>query len=95
MTRKYELLYVLSLADGEEAMNNANERIEKLMSDNAEILDVDTWGKRRLAYEIEDEKEGYYVLVQFNSDPEFPKELDRVLKISDYVLRHLITRVEE
>lgn len=95
MSKVYELMYVLSTAKGEEAIEANHQKVQQLVAEGAEIIDVDVWGKRRLAYEINDEKEGYYVVVQFNSDAEYPKEIDRLLKINDSVLRHLITKVEE
>ena len=61
---------------------------------NAEIGEVDEWGKRRLAYLIDDEADGFYVLYNFVSGPEFPAELDRVAKITDGVLRSMIIRKE-
>jgi small subunit ribosomal protein S6 len=55
---------------------------------------MDVWGRRRLAYEIDDQKEGYYVLVNFSSEAEFPKELERVLKITDGVMRYMVVRAD-
>lgn len=95
MSKTYELMYVISFAKGEEAVEATHKQVQDLVAKEAEILDVDVWGKRRLAYEINDEKEGYYVVLKFKSEPTYPKEIDRVLKISDNVLRHLITRVDE
>lgn len=95
MSKVYELMYVLSTAQGDEAIEANHQKVQQLVADGAEIVDVDVWGKRRLAYEINDEKEGYYVVVQFNSDAQYPKEIDRLLKINDSVLRHLITKVEQ
>ena len=66
------------------------EKFKALIEQNGTIDSVDDWGKRRLAYEIQDELEGYYVLVNFTCPPEFPAELDRVYKITDGVLRSLI-----
>jgi small subunit ribosomal protein S6 len=59
------------------------------------VVNVDEWGKRRLAYEINDISEGYYILINFEANPELPKELDRIFRISDSVLRHLIINLEE
>lgn len=95
MSRQYELLYALNPSIGEEALEDLNQRIQDLVSNNAEIANVDVWGRRRLAYEIEDETEGYYVLINFNSEPDFPNEVNRVLRITDNVLRYLVTTVEE
>lgn len=66
-----------------------------MIEQNAEIGEIDEWGKRRLAYLINDEADGFYVLYNFVSGPEFPAELDRVSKITDGVLRSMIIRKEE
>ena len=95
MSRKYELLYVLNPAIGEDALDSLNQRIQDLIAGQGEILEIDVWGRRRLAYEIEDETEGYYVLINFKSEPDFPIEVNRILRITDNVLRYLVTTVEE
>jgi len=66
-----------------------------IQSNGGEILMVEPWGKRRLAYEIDKIREGYYVLLQINAGPELPQELERNFKIADEIMRYLITRVEE
>lgn len=71
------------------------EKFKALIEQNGTINNVDVWGKRRLAYLIEDESEGYYVLIDFTSKPDFPAELDRVYKITDGVLRSLITAKQD
>ena len=71
-----------------------NEKFKNLIAQNAEIGEVDEWGKRRLAYPINDEVEGFYVLYNFVSGPEFPAELERVSKITDGVLRSMTVRKE-
>ena len=91
---KYESIFVLDAALDEERINALSERFQKLISDNGEIESVDVWGKRRLAYPIDYKTEGYYVLVNFSSYPEFPKELERVYGITDGVLRTLTVRKE-
>ena len=78
------------MKNGEEAAKALLEKFKALIEANGTVSNVDEWGKRRLAYLINDEAEGYYVLVNFESNPEFPAELDRVLKITDGVLRSLI-----
>ena len=86
----YEIVMVYSLKNGEEAAKALLEKFQKLIEENGTVSNVDEWGKRRLAYLIDDEAEGYYVLINLESAPEFPAELDRVLKITDGVLRSLI-----
>ena len=98
MTNKlssYETVMVLSTKNGEEATAALVEKFKNLISENGTIDNVDVWGKRRLAYEIEDEQEGYYVMITFTSKPEFPAELDRIYNITDGVLRSLTVAVEE
>lgn len=91
LTQGYELLVVLNTKIGEESIKSLNEKINALIAENGTVDSVEEWGKRKLAYEIEDETEGYYVLYTFTSAPSFPAELDRVLKITDGVLRSMIT----
>ena len=80
MTNKYEAGVIFSVAGGEEATNALKEKINELISKNGTIESVDEWGKRRLAYLINDEAEGYYVFYNFESEPEFPAELERIVK---------------
>lgn len=91
----YELLYIVDTSLEEEARKELIERFNALIESNeGKVEKVEEWGKRRLAYLVNDKPEGYYVLVNFSSKPEFPRELERVLKIDDQVMRYLITRVE-
>ncbi len=91
VTNKYEAMMVFSVAAGEEATNALVEKFKALIAENGTIENVDDWGKRRLAYLINDEAEGYYVIVSFESATTFPAELDRVAKITDGVLRVMVT----
>lgn len=88
----YETVMILNTKLGDEGVQALVEKFKALIAENGTIGNVDEWGKRRLAYAIEDEVEGYYVLITFTSDAEFPSELDRVYKITDGVLRTLIVR---
>ena len=90
----YEAVFIYSMTSGEENVAALNEKFKTLIADNAELGEIDEWGKRRLAYPINDETEGFYVLYNFVSAPEFPAELDRVSKITDGVLRSLIIKKE-
>ena len=81
---------VLNTKLGEEAIQALVEKFKTLIEQNGTINNVDVRGKRRLAYAIEDETEGYYTLIDFTSAPEFPAELDRIYKITDGVLRSMI-----
>ena len=91
----YEALFVFSLKNGEEAAAELKEKFRTLIEQNAEIGEVDDWGKRKLAYLINDEAEGYYVLYNFVSGPAFPAELERVSSITDGVLRSMAVRKNE
>ena len=92
MTGKYEVMMVFSLKNGEEAAVALKDKFQAMIEANGTIDSVDEWGKRRLAYLINDEAEGYYVLINFDAQPDFPAELDRVFKITDGVLRSMIIR---
>ena len=89
---KYETMFLFSLKNGEEATTALVEKMKNLVSANGTLESVDEWGKRKLAYEIEDETEGFYVLMNYECEPEFPAELDRIVKITDGVLRALIIK---
>ena len=91
----YEVLFALSLKNGEETAQATSERLKGLIEANAEIVAVDVWGKRRLAYPINYEKEGYYVLIYFRSAPDFVAELTRVLGITEDALRYIVLSVDE
>lgn len=95
VTAKYEVVMIFNVNRGEDGVKALSDKFKKLIEENGTIDAVEEWGKRRLAYPIEDELEGYYVLVQFTSEPDFPAELDRVFKITDGVLRSMIVRAEE
>ena len=91
----YEAVFIFSMTLGEEGVAALEEKFKTLIDGSAELGEIDEWGKRRLAYPINDETEGFYVLYNFVSGPEFPAELDRISKITDGVLRSLIVRKPE
>ncbi len=88
---KYELMYIINPTLSEEDTAAVVEKFKALIEQNGTIDETELMGKRRLAYEISDFQEGYYVLVKFTSSPDFPAELDRILGITDSVIRSLIT----
>lgn len=88
----YESIVVFSTKMGEEAISAMVQKFKELIESNAVLKSVDEWGKRKLAYLINKESEGYYVLYDFESTADFPAELDRVYKITDGVLRSLIVK---
>ena len=90
-SEKYELMYIIEPNLSEEETAAVVERFKTLVEQNGTLDEMEEMGKRKLAYEINFISEGYYVLVKFTSDPAFPAELDRVLGITDGVLRSLVT----
>lgn len=86
----YETVAIFNVSAGEEKVTALSEKFKALVAENGTVTNVEEWGKRRLAYPIMDENEGYYLFVEFTSEPDFPAELDRVYKITDGVLRSLI-----
>ena len=92
---KYESIFVLDAALEEEAIESLIEKFKSLIAAHGEVESVDVWGKRKLAYPIDYKTEGYYVLVNFAADADFPAELDRIYGITDGVLRTIIVRKDE
>ena len=89
---KYETVLVVSTKLGEEGNAEMVERFKTLIANNGTVESVDDWGKRRLAYLINKESEGYYTLINFESTPDFTAELDRRYKITDGILRSIIIK---
>lgn len=89
---KYEAVAVFSLKNGDEATTALVEKFKALIEANGTLESVDEWGKKKLAYLINDEEEGYYALYNFESAPEFPTEFERVAKITDGILRTLVIK---
>lgn len=94
-TEKYELMYIINPNLSEEETAAVVEKFKALVEQNGTLEEMEEMGKRKLAYEINYISEGYYVLVKFTSGPDFPAELDRVLGITDGILRSLTTRRPE
>ena len=91
----YEVMFIINPALEEEKKDAVIERVKGIIEADGEIGKVDVWGMRKLAYPIEKKAEGYYVVVEFKAPADLPKELDRRLKISDNVIRHMIINKEE
>ncbi len=91
----YETIFIIDATLDEETATALKDKFINLIEKNGELESVDEWGKRRLAYEINDRTEGFYYLVNFKSGAEFPKELDRQYKITEGVLRTIIIRKDE
>ena len=90
ITGKYEVLYIIDPAQGEEGIAALVEKFKAMVEAEGTLSSIDEWGKRRLAYAIDYKTEGYYVLMSFTSAPEFPKELDRILGITEGIMRSMI-----
>lgn len=92
MANKYEVALVLSVANGDDAVNALKEKFNDLIVKNGTVENVDEWGKRRLAYPINDETEGYYVFTTMTCEPSLPAELERIAGITEGVLRIMVIR---
>ncbi len=91
----YESLFIVDVANGEEAAKASVEKFVGVITANAEtVVEVAEWGKRRLAYPINDRPEGYYVVVTFKAAPEFPAELERLFNIDENILRSVLIRLD-
>ena len=91
----YETIFIIDSTKTEEETVALIDKFKSLIEANGEIESVDEWGRRRLAYPINDLTEGYYVLVNFKSKPEFPRELERVFSITDGILRQITIKKDE
>ncbi|RLL41751.1 30S ribosomal protein S6 [Oceanobacillus piezotolerans] len=94
--RKYEIMYIIRPDMEEEAQTALIERFNGILTDNgAEIEKVEEVGKKRLAYEINDYRDGYYVLINFSGDEKSVNEFDRLAKFSDDIIRHIAVREDD
>lgn len=94
--RKYETIFILHPSMDEDTVKTNIDKFKGVIENGGGTVDnVDFWGKRKLAYEINKITEGFYTLVNFSADPELPKELDRVFRITDGVIRHIIVKEEK
>ena len=93
--RKYEVIFIVKPLD-EEAINGVVAKFENIITTNGGNIDkIDRWGKKRLAYEIKDNTDGYYCLFYIAAEPAVINEVDRVMKITDEILKHMIIKDEE
>jgi small subunit ribosomal protein S6 len=94
--RKYEIMYIIRPNIEDEAKKALVERFNTILTDNgAELTEVKDWGKRRLAYEINDFRDGYYQIVKVNAVPAAVEEFSRLAKISEDIIRHIVIKEEE
>ena len=90
----YESLFIVDVTEGETVTDATVNKFTSLIEANAEVIDVAKWGKRRLAYPINDMPEGYYVVVTFKAEPTFPNELERLFNIDETIMRSLVVKLE-
>ena len=94
--RAYEIMYIIRPNIEDEAKKTLVERFDSVLTENgAEIRESKEWGKRRLAYEINDFRDGYYQIVKVNSDPAAVEEFSRLAKINEDIIRHIVIKEEE
>ena len=92
---KYETIFIVTPKLEEAAATAVVDKFKSLVEANGTNVEVEDWGKRRLAYPIEDQTEGVYTLVRFESKPDFPAELDRIYKITDGIMRSIIVCLDD
>ena len=92
---KYELVLIFKPELSEEDRNTVFSRIQQVIDENGKLEEVHDWGQRKLAYEINYIKEGYYYIVNFDLDPQFVKEIERRCRLFDQIIRYMVVRVDE
>ena len=90
VSANYEVVYIIDPAQGEEGIASLVAKFKTLAEQNGSAVEVEEWGTGKLAYPINYKEDGYYVLMSFTSEPAFPRELDRILRITDGIMRSLI-----
>ena len=95
ISANYEVVFIIDPAQGEEGIAALVEKFKGIVEAHGTLTSVDEWGKRKLAYEINDLTDGDYTLINFHADPTQIAELDRVLRITDAVVRHMIVRRDD
>ncbi len=92
MQNNYETIMIINSNLEEATIKATVEKFENLINANGKVESTEEWGKKKLAYPIKKQAEGYYVLVNFTSNPEFIDELDRVYNITDEVIKHIVVK---
>lgn len=90
--RNYEAMVIIDASVEEEKRNEIVTKLKELIEANGKLIKFGDWGTRKLAYEINDKTDGYYCLIDFSSGPDFPLEMERIMKITDGILRYLVLR---
>lgn len=93
--RKYEAVFIFAPSVDEETRNGVIEKFKGIIETNGSLIGIDEWGSRKLAYEINDLTEGYYILLNLEAESDVIDELTRVTKITDGIIRHMIVRDEK
>ena len=91
----YETLFIIDASLSEEAIKGLVDKFTALIAEHGKVSEVNEWGKRRLAYPINDKEEGYYVLVNFESEGNLPAELERIFGITEGIMRSIVIRHED
>lgn len=92
MVNKYETIFIINNEVGEENVKGLVEKFKGMLETSAQLENIDEWGKRKLAYPINDLTDGYYVFANFSADSNFPHELERIFKITDGIMKYIIIR---
>ncbi|MDD3168415.1 MAG: 30S ribosomal protein S6 [Eubacteriales bacterium] len=92
---QYEVMFIIESALEEDKKEAAIEMVKEVISAGGEVGKINVWGNRKLAYPINKKNEGYYAVIEFTANADLPKELDRRLKISDSIIRHIIINKDE
>lgn len=95
MVRDYETMYIIKPTLDEEAIDVVTKRVDDQITSLGTLEKTEKRGRKRLAYEVKDFKDGFYVLTNFKADPKNIQELERLFKLNDDVIRHIIVRPEE
>jgi small subunit ribosomal protein S6 len=95
MLNKYETVFIINNELEEEAVKGLVEKFKNLLETSAQLESIDEWGKRKLAYRIDDRSEGYYVLANFTADSSFPRELERIFKITDGIIKYMVIKKDK
>lgn len=94
MINKYETIFIINSEVGEEGTKALVEKFKTLLETSAQLENIDEWGKRKLAYPVNDRNDGYYVLANFSADSQFPSELERIFKITEGILKYIVIKKE-
>ena len=92
---KYEAVYIISPNLEEEPVKGIIAKFNNLVSQHGTLENTDEWGRKKLAYEVQDQKEGYYVLMNFTASPDFPAELERNFKITEGVIKYIVIKKDQ